>query len=158
MPDNPPNAALVVSTPDGTDDIQVLGLLNPTYDAEGALPIYETNILGEYTGENLTPVADRQQDDELASEFAHASLFINDCPDLIYCCYLPSHWPDGCPVGGSDGIHVGTCWNKDRWQCDVCEPDCDFGVECDQTYSNCNNQCEDHYAGRCLLLLISRRR
>jgi hypothetical protein len=144
-PDNPPNAALVVSTLDGEDDILVLELLDPTYDETAGLLIYEANILGEYAGENLAPVADRQQDDQLASEFDHASLFIDDCPDLIYCCYHPGQWPNGCPIGS--GIHVGTCWNTSTWFCDVCDPNRDYGALCDQTYPECNGQCEAHYAG-----------
>lgn len=31
-PENPPNAALVTQTPDGTDDVVVLELMNPSYD------------------------------------------------------------------------------------------------------------------------------
>ncbi len=144
-PDNPPNAALVVSTPDGADDILVLTLFNPIYDNDANLLIYEANILGEYAGENLAPVADRQQDDELPSEFAHASLFIDDCPDLIYCCFLPGQFPDGCPIGS--GVHVGTCWNSNTWTCDVCDPNRDYGALCNQTFASCNNECEAHYAG-----------
>jgi hypothetical protein len=151
-PVNPPNAALVVRTPDGERDVLVVELFDPVYTQEfdidgGGAVTYKARVLDAYHGENLTSWYEEQANPELPSQFDQVSLFIDDCPDLIYCCYLPGQWPDGCPVGGSDGIHVGTCWNSSTWQCDVCEPNRDFGLECNQVYANCNNQCEAHYAG-----------
>ena len=138
-PDNPPNAALVVSTPDGADDILVLELLNPTYDEAGALLLYEANILGEYAGEVLAPVADRQQDQELAAEFDHASLFIDDCAD----------WTLGCrdaqcnPVGDI-GSH-GMCWNWDAFECQPCGGGWSATAQaCNSTFpAQCQGQCRN---------------
>jgi hypothetical protein len=138
-PDNPPNAALVVSTPAGDDDILVLELLNPTYDAEGALLLYEANILGEYAGEVLAPVADRQQDQELASEFDHASLFIDDCADQTIGCRDAQ-----CNQVGDIGNH-GMCWNWDAFECQPCGGGWSATAQaCNSTYpAQCQGQCKN---------------
>jgi hypothetical protein len=137
-PENPPNAALVVSTPAGEDDVLVLELLNPTYDDDADLLIYEANILGEYAGENLAPVADRQQDQELASEFAHASLFIDDCPDAD-----PLDCFAGCSRVGNLG-NRGMCWNWGAFQCQPCGGGwIGAAAECDNTFpAQCNGACQ----------------
>lgn len=149
-PINPPNAAAVVRTPEGERDVLVIELFDPIYTQafgadSGATVQYSARVLDAYHGDNLDSWYDEQDDPELPSQFDQVSLFIDDCPDLIYCCFLPGQWPDGCPIGS--GIHVGTCWNKDTWTCDVCEPNRDFGVECNQDFADCNNECEAHYAG-----------
>ena len=137
-PDNPPNAALVVSTPDGTDDILVLELLNPSYDDEAGLLLYEANILGEYAGEVLSPVADRQQDQELVSEFDHASLFIDDCADLTIGCRDAQ-----CNSVGDVGNH-GMCWNWDAFECQPCDGGWSGMAQlCNSTYpAQCGGQCQ----------------
>jgi hypothetical protein len=138
-PDNPPNAALVVSTPAGDDDVLVLELLNPTYDNEADLLIYEANILGEYAGENLAPVADQQQDMELASEFDHASLFIDDCPDAD-----PLDCFANCNRVGDLG-NRGMCWNWSAFQCQPCDGGwIGTAAECDNKYPECNGGCQTY--------------
>jgi hypothetical protein len=141
-PDNPPNAALVVSTPGGADDILVVELLNPTYDEQGDLLIYEVNILGEYAGEVLAPVADRQLDDELATEFAHASLFIDDCADATIAC-RDAH----CNFVGDLG-NRGMCWNRDAFQCQPCGGGWAAMAQlCDANFSACQGQCNTATCG-----------
>jgi hypothetical protein len=149
-PANPPNAAAVVRTPEGERDVLVIELFDPVYtrefDADGGGSLtYKARVLDAYHGDNLTSWYDEQEDPALPSTFDQVSLFIDDCPDDIYCCYLPGQWPNGCPIGS--GINVGTCWSWDTWTCDVCDPNRDYGAVCNQTYANCNGQCEAHYAG-----------
>jgi hypothetical protein len=144
--DNPPNAALVVSTLAGEDDILVLELLNPTYDAAGQLLIYEANILGEYAGEVLAPVADRQQDQELASEFDHASLFIDDCADWTIAC-RDTH----CNVVGDLGSH-GMCWNWSAFECQPCGSSwAAMAQACNANFSDCQGQCNTATCGGMVL-------
>ena len=149
-PANPPNAAAVVRTPEGERDVLIVELFDPVYtqefDADGGATVrYSARVLDAYHGANLTSWYEEQDDPELPSTFDQVSLFIDDCPDYIYCCYLPGQWPSGCPIGS--GIHVGTCWNSNTWTCDVCDPNRDYGAVCNQTYANCNDRCEAHYAG-----------
>jgi hypothetical protein len=130
----------------GEDDILVLELLNPTYDAAGQLLIYEANILGEYAGEVLAPVADRQQDQELASEFDHASLFIDDCADQTIGC-RDTH----CNVVGNLGNH-GMCWNWDVWECQPCGSGwAAMAQACNANFSNCQGQCNTATCGGMVL-------
>jgi hypothetical protein len=141
-PDNPPNAALVVSTPDGADDILVLTLFHPIYDNDADLLIYEANILGEYAGEVLAPVADRQQDDELATEFDHASLFIDDCMDATIAC-RDAH----CNSVGDLGRR-GMCWNGGAFQCLPCGGGWAAMAQlCNATFSACQGQCNTATCG-----------
>jgi len=145
-PNNPPNAALVVSTMAGDDDILVLELLNPTYDADGQLLIYEANILGEYAGEVLAPVVDRQQDNELASEFDHASLFIDDCADQTIAC-RDTH----CTVVGDLGSH-GMCWNWGAFECQPCGSGWGAMAQaCNANFSDCQGQCNTATCGGMVL-------
>ena len=145
-PDNPPNASLVVAAPDGSDDILVLELLNPIYDGGADLLLYETNILGEYAGEGLAPVADRQQDQELASEFAHASLFIDDCADLHSCYYFDDRGRPG-NAGPIPGGPIGQCWGS--WgPCQPDHPNCN-GPTADQLNQRCNEAYPDLCQGSC---------
>lgn len=137
-PDNPANAALVVSTPSGEDDILVIELLNPSYEAEAGLLLYEANILAEYSGEGLAPIADRQQDLEIATEFDHASLFIDDCPDAdpLYC------YAANCETVG----HLGTqimCWRWDDLECEPCNG------YWNGTADMCNQRFPEQCQGKC---------
>lgn len=148
-PDNPPNAALVVSTPAG-DDVLVVELLNPSYDPDGALLMYEANILAEYTGAELAPVADQQRDSQLAEEFDRVSLFIDDCPDAnpLNCYNID------CTIVGDLGDQ-GMCWN---WSTITCEP-CNGGYEgtaeeCNERFSLCNGHCLTATPTQCLMMNI----
>ena len=124
----------------------VLELLNPTYDATGQLLIYEANILGEYAGEVLAPVADRQQDQELASEFDHASLFIDDCADWTIAC-RDTH----CNVVGDLGSH-GMCWNWDAFECQPCGSSwAAMAQACNANFSDCQGQCNTATCGGMVL-------
>jgi hypothetical protein len=59
-PDNPPNAALVVHGEDGVDDIAVLELLDPTYEADTGTLTYGATILGDYDDDGLAYAAAQQ--------------------------------------------------------------------------------------------------
>lgn len=144
-PENPANAAIVVSTPAGEDDVLVVELLNPVFDDAAGLLIYEANILGEYAGDGLTPIADRQDDAELASEFDHVSLFIDDCPDASSCYAYTSRtaWTNIGPIPGGP---YGYCWSWDPPGCYPCHTTVDdLKSKCNQQYAQCNNNCRLGY-------------
>jgi hypothetical protein len=135
-PLNPPNAALVADTPQQEDDVLLLELLNPRYDAGTQTLTYEADILQQYQGEGLKPLAAKQQDRSIAPRFGPASLFIDDCPDgVVYC-----HVPNGSVVGdlGSQGY----CWHWDVWRCEPCNGGWDHTAAlCNQTFPACQNAC-----------------
>ena len=144
-PGNPPNAALVISDEQGNEDILVVELLSPIYDAGAGSVSYGVNLLSDYQG-GLDFVARRQQDENLAPSFGTASLFIDDCPDV-----------DGCYVqgGGStnfpftsvgpipSGINTGQCWHWSPVGCSPCSgwSEQQFEDACNGAYSACDDNC-----------------
>jgi hypothetical protein len=121
-PSNPPNAALVVRTPEGERDVLVVELFNPVYveavnDPGNVTVTYEARVLEAYQGHGLTVWLAEQEDAELPAEFSDVSLFIDDCPDLTGC------YKQG--IGGErlgdfpDGRTYGQCWALNGG----CEPD-----------------------------------
>jgi hypothetical protein len=83
--ENPPNAAIVVQTEEGGEDILVVELLNPDYHSGNQSLTYDVVVLDEYAGDGLGELAQRQDDGELPISFGQTSLFIDDCPDLTVC-------------------------------------------------------------------------
>ncbi len=134
-PDNPPNAALVTSDADGNEDILVVELLTPAYDADAGSVTYGVNILSDYEG-GLDFVAQRQADEDLAPSFGEASLFIDDCPDISNC------YAGLSKVGPLPGGSIGTCWSWSSAQCLPCNGDSIDSLDqaCNDAYPD---QCED---------------
>jgi hypothetical protein len=119
-PANPPNAALVVTTPEGARDVLVIELFNPVYsesygDDADIIVQYEAPVLDAYAGEALTPWLAEQEDELLPAEFTDASLFIDDCPDGHVYCYQSDGTPIDNPIGS-----VGFCWDGGRLCCAPC--------------------------------------
>jgi hypothetical protein len=137
-PANPPNAALVADTPDQDDDVLLVELLNPNYDAGKQTLTYEANILSGYQGEMLKPIASKQKDQQLAASFTTASLFIDDCPDAAFYCTTPDAWI-GCYTAGV--FNQGTCWYWPTLSC----------VECWDYSSICNQLYPDFCKGNCIV-------
>jgi hypothetical protein len=77
-PADPPNAALVTQTPAG-EDILVVELLNPRYDGGAGTLVYDVRLLADYAGGGLADLAARRADDQFASSFTTAHLFIDGC-------------------------------------------------------------------------------
>lgn len=144
-PANPPNAAIVADTAEGEDDVLVVELLNPAYDAANQTLTYDANILGGYAGEGLAPVASRQQDQEMAAEFSTASLFIDSCPNTTLYCFTAADVALCAPRGPVYGI--GTCWHWDCVCCDLCH-----GSPGDYCASAYPNDCGD---GNCTGMTFS---
>lgn len=115
QPDNPPNAALVTNDANGNEDILVVELLSPSYDAGAGSVTYGANILSDYEG-GLNFVASRQRDEDLAPSFGEASLFIDDCPDITNC-YNDKLQPVGLVPGGP----IGLCWVWSEVSCQPCD-------------------------------------
>jgi hypothetical protein len=137
-PANPPNAALVADTAEQEDDVLLLELLNPAYDEATKTLSYVADVLQQYQGEVLKPLAAQQRDRTIAAEFGTASLFIDDCPDITTC-----FAPGLIPVGPVPGGPIGACWSWSAFACLPCNGqslDYYAGV-CNNTYTFCNNQC-----------------
>lgn len=133
---NPPNAALVADSPQQQDDVLLLELMHPAFDAATQTLTYEANILQQYTGEVLKPLAAKQQDQTIAAQFDSASLFIDDCPNEDVFCAT------GDPLGGLNTIgDLGTegyCWSWSNVSCNWCS---NYDDLCNSTFSACNGAC-----------------
>lgn len=144
-PVNPPNAAVVVTTPEGERDVLVIELMNPVYtrsfgeDSEETL-IYEAIVLSGYQGVGLAEWTPEVDDDALPQEFENISLFIDDCPDAEGC-YVDKRDPgsDGpfhsVYVGPIPGGPYGRCFN---WYSSRCEHCPDQAVGYFDTVALCN--------------------
>ncbi len=132
-PANPPNAAVVVTTPAGERDVLVVELFNPVYtrtfgDEGEEMLSYEAIVLNSYQGEGLDEWAPQADDDQLPGEFSNISLFIDDCPDAVHC-YVNRYTGEyirNIPVkeyvlvGEIPGAPHGRCYNWGQATCLPC--------------------------------------
>lgn len=117
-PDNPPNAALVISPAPGETDIIVVELLNPQYDEDTQALTYDVIVLDSFeSDQGMDFVEEPRPPHADGEEFGHAQLFIDDCPDEVYAC----NWDDGSQHGS---MVYGTCWSWDTWTCSTRNPPC----------------------------------
>jgi hypothetical protein len=101
-PDNPPNAALVVTTDTGEEDVLIIELLDPVWDEGSAMLRYTIQVLADYQESGLAFAAKQQMDYEVSEAFGPGGLFIDSCADGRVYCHLRN--PDGSmgsPVGPS---------------------------------------------------------
>ena len=85
-PDDPPNAALVVTTESGAEDILILELFDPVWDEGSGTLTYTVQFLAEYAESGLAFAALRQTDFEMPERFGQGGLFVDGCSDgRIYC-------------------------------------------------------------------------
>lgn len=77
-PADPPNAALVAQTAEG-EDILVVELMNPRFDEAAQTLAYDVRLLADYAGGGLADLVARQDNDQFASSFTTAHLFIDGC-------------------------------------------------------------------------------
>jgi hypothetical protein len=132
-PENPPNAAIVAQTESGEQDVLVVQLFDPVYDAAAATLVYDARVVADYGGRGLAHLAQQQMDYELAASFGEGSLFIDDCPDSTDNCF------NSCVNEGS--VAGGNCWDGSNWTCNPCGS---YSGSCNQQLSGCNgNACED---------------
>jgi hypothetical protein len=93
-PADPPNAAIVTSTADGSDTL-IVELTHPRFDAAAGTVTYDAKPVASYAGEGLADHAALQTDDQLAETLGVTSLFIDElsckpngsaCNDSSQCC------------------------------------------------------------------------
>jgi hypothetical protein len=141
LPDNPPNAALVIETAVGETDVAVIELFNPLYDPVTRGVIYEVEVLGNWQASLEMGFTEAPTDlASLAPNFGSAQLFIDDCPNLDIWCL-------GTDQDYLISADADMCWNYSR--CQPCEPyghtypDYCAGAnywreKCNQRFNRCN--------------------
>lgn len=142
FPNNPPNAALVMDTPEQQGAVVLVELLDPRYDPSNQTLTYEANLLHQYPnakGEVLASLAAKAERTPPAS-FTNVSLFIDDCPDSVESCWVA---PTGGQCGYRGQISSGNCWNWTYWTCNPCGS---YSSQCNASQPNCNGGCLDDIA------------
>ncbi len=142
-PDNPPNAALVAPSADGSDtqEILVIELLNPVYDAAAGTLVYEARVLADYSEPGLAHLARQQTDYDLPESFGAGSLFIDDCPDIQLNCYDVNN-----PSTIVGTTMAGTCYQWWPPGCLLCQNTC---ITCNAALPACGGQCCGDCPGGC---------
>jgi hypothetical protein len=151
-PVEPPNAAIVVTTPEGERDVLVVELFNPVYtrtfgETGEEFLTYEAMVLNAYQGEALEEWVPQADDDQLPAEFTNVSLFIDDCADAEGCYvwqYSTAKRGQMAPaelayVGAIPGGPYGRCYN---WGQAICLP-------CEHENYELANLCNDAYPDAC---------
>jgi hypothetical protein len=142
-PSDPPNAALVFASADGSaSEIVVVELIDPTYDAATGTVTYEVNVLDDVTSVDMQLEQATLSAESAVRDFEAASLFIDDCPDgEIYC------------IANGNNIAVidsGFCYDWGRACCYPCaKDDLQYWTDyCNNPNNNswdCNGQCQAQY-------------
>jgi hypothetical protein len=126
--ENPPNAAIEILEGNESQDVIVLELFDPVYDAANQTLQYNVSILEEPN--HSYAIFNERHDTSLPESFGPAALFIDDCPDCCYNCCDSNGDYCGCFV-------VGCCWH---WPCSPCSShSCKdkFGDKCAHSCGDC---------------------
>lgn len=141
-PVEPPNAAIVVTTPEGERDVLVVELFNPVYtrtfgDDGAEFLTYDAMVLNAYTGEALEEWVPQADDDQLPSEFTDVSLFIDDCAGITSC--FKRNGSELQYVGEIPGGPFPRCFDSNALMCRPCfGTDAHYSNLCYEFYEECD--------------------
>lgn len=112
---NPPNAAIAVRQPDGSESIVVGELTRPLYSAEEGTLDYDVMILEE--GDGSLAVYNDRNEPSLPESFGACSLLIDDCSDQVGLCIAQSYvgkayYSETGPANDAySALRMGSCWS-----------------------------------------------
>jgi hypothetical protein len=138
-PLNPPNAALIAETGEGEEEILVIELVNPVYDAETREVSYDVRILDDSDRVGMTFLHDHHTGAHEWTDYGVSHLFIDDCASQTISCALPETYA----WGGDLGAPL-FCWDSANGCCAPCVAEgAEFwNQQCNETFSNaCNGGC-----------------
>jgi len=134
-PKNPPNAAIEILEAEEEEDVMVMELLDPVYDAANQTLQYNVSIL-EVPNHSYA-IFNERHDESLPEHFGHAALFIDDCPDCRVTCY--TNKGSYC-YGWCDSFVIGQCWNWKKATCKPCDSDSHYKHKCTRSnVEDCGN-------------------
>ena len=129
--ENPPNAAIEILEGNESQDVIVVELFDPVYDAANQTLQYNVSILEEPN--HSYDIFNERHDESLPENFGPAALFIDDCSDCTLYCEKTT--------GNICGrIHIGRCWRTFRFP-----PGC-YPCFSDSHYCNL---CKEHFGADC---------
>lgn len=124
---NPPNAAIDVMSADKENNVVVVELLSPIYNADAQTLQYTARILKDIN--HSIDSLNTRRDDSIPDSFDAVALFIDDCSDFKVSC------------GTKDGHKAGevtccSCWSLFGG--------CDFEKDC-CSFNQCRGHCTNKY-------------
>jgi hypothetical protein len=128
-----PNAALEILAANGEEDLAVVELFAPAYDAANQSLKYNVSFLEQ---PNLSYAAFNERADKALPEtFGPAALFIDDCADSkVYCCQRTS-FSDLSPCEGPcRTFGTGCCWKGSDGGCKGCHSDDYYKDKCKEKF------------------------
>ena len=135
-PKNPPNAAIEILEGEEEEDVMVMELLDPVYDATNQTLQYNVSILEESNHSYAT--FNERHDKSLPEHFGPAALFIDSCPDCRVICNT-NKGSNGC-YGWCTSILIGQCWKWEKASCEPCYSKSHYEDMCaGNPYEGCDN-------------------
>jgi hypothetical protein len=147
----PPNGALVFESVPGEEDVVVLELTAPVYDAAMQAVTYAATVLADYEGLGDALQETPQTAGSLPSRFGAASLFLdNGCGQHAIWCCAGGVGPDQCynKVGS---LSPDFCWNFGDFCCHPCSGggEAQWSEYCNNNFAACNGKCQAYPWGGC---------
>jgi len=134
-PKNPPNAAIEILEADEEEDVMVMELLDPVYDAANQTLQYNVSIL-EVPNHSYA-IFNERHDESLPEHFGPAALFIDSCPDCYVRCNT-NKGSEGC-YGECEVFQIGQCWNWKKASCQPCRSKSHYEDMCAGSGTDCDN-------------------
>jgi hypothetical protein len=138
-PENGPNAALEILDANEEEDVAVVELFDPEYDALNQTLRYNVSIIEQ---RDLSYASFNERADKALPEtFGPAALFIDDCRDAsVDCCRdIFCYTYNGC-----DSISTGCCWYPGEFKCHACDSTRHYVEECRKKFgSDCGEYIND---------------
>jgi hypothetical protein len=136
-PENPPNAALEILEADEVEDVAVVELFDPAYNAANKTLKYNASILEQ--PDLSYAIFNERADKALPETFGPATLFIDDCTDSMVMCAKT----DSCLENTCGNILTGCCWHAGNFLCHACHDAAYFRDKCLKRGKDCaNNLCD----------------
>lgn len=145
--DNPPNAALLLDAGDGTTDIAVIELFNPSYDEATHTATYDIAVLANWQNDLELGFQEEPVDlANVAAEFGATHLFIDGCSGSYPCVW----WSEGHPdtKGYLQNVPATYWWNKGKCVPDgtaetrtLDEVDAYWAAKCNEAFPACEGRC-----------------
>jgi hypothetical protein len=137
-PENGPNAALEILDANEEEDVAVVELFDPVYDAANKTLKYNVSILEQ--PDHSYAVFNERADEALPETFGPAALFIDDCPDGTLDCCKTYHSGDCTDCAGS--IQISCCWRWSHLMCLPCVKNMDhYAKRCEKKYGKAYTKC-----------------
>jgi hypothetical protein len=136
-PDNGPNAALEILDANEEEDVAVVELFDPAYDALNQTLKYNVSIIEQ--PDHSYAAFNERADRALPETFGPAALFIDDCLSRhLFCCKIVGLM--GCSKCIGD-IIIGCCWHLGDLTCNRCYSDDYYKKLCQKKFGKGAGNC-----------------